>query len=163
VEWKLHRRITASQRGRHLQIPINRMLLARADVDAVRVEERGQFAPVRESDSNRRAGLPRHPAAAEEPLQVDDEIKLPAAQVLHERDQTLCRRRLAPPTAEVAALEQDYLVQQRVVLQQVRARRREQPRDVRLRPAAAQQVEHRQRVHDVADRARLDQQDAAGR
>jgi hypothetical protein len=79
---KLHRRIATSQRGRHLEIPIDRVLLGGADVDAMRVEERRQLAGVGKADAYRRAGLPRHPAAAKQTLEVDDEIELAAAEAL---------------------------------------------------------------------------------
>ena len=129
---------------------------------AVRVEQRRHLARVGEADADRRARLPRQPAAAEQALEVDDEVELPLAQLACEAEQSHRRRRAAPARAEAASLEADHLVELRVAVEQPRARRRHEPRDVRLRPAPAEQVQHRQRVHDVADRAGLDDQDRGG-
>ena len=73
------------------------------------------------------------------------------------------RRRLAPSAAEAVALEDDHFVEHRVPVEQSRACGREQPGDVRLRKPPPQQREDRQRVHDVADGAGFDQQNAARR
>ena len=58
------------------------------------------------------------------------------------------------------AVEGDDLVQRRVSLQQAGAARRDQPTDLRFGEAGAESIGDGQRVDHVAERARLDDQDA---
>src|SRR5438046_1314351 len=58
------------------------------------------------------------------------------------------------------ALEEDDLIELRMPIEQPRAPRRDQPADLRRRPAPAEEVEDGQRVNHIADGAGLDQEDA---
>src|SRR5688500_1654726 len=134
------------------------MLLGRPDRNAVRVKRPRELAGVVEADADGGFRLPRHPPAAEEALKVDHQVEPKVAQPLAEPQQFLCRRGAAPRVGEPAALEADD-VEAGQPIEQPRARGRDEPRDLCVRPVLAQQVPDGQRVHDVADRARLDEQD----
>src|SRR5438067_4235006 len=79
-EGEFYRRGFATEGRDQLQVSIDRVLVWAADVDAMGVEDRGELACAGEPDAHRSAGMPGEPAAAEQALEIQDEIEVALSQ-----------------------------------------------------------------------------------
>jgi hypothetical protein len=128
----------------------------------VGVEDPRAFAGVGQADADLGARRAGEPAAAEQALEVNGEIEVPVTQAAGEGAQRLEGAPTPPGLRVRLAVEEDHLVQHGVPVEDAGAGRRDEPTDAGLGPLAAEQVQHRQAVHDVADGAGLNDQDVAG-
>jgi hypothetical protein len=158
-----HRLARAAEHRRHREVAVDRVLLGGANVHPVRVEERGHLTRSREPDTHRCPRSPSHPAAAEQALQIDDQVVLRVAQAPAKGEEFVSRRPVPPRSAEALAVEEDQFIQLRVPLENARAGGRHQPVDPRGGKPRPQQVQDRQRMHHVAHGTGLDDQDALRR
>src|SRR5258706_5709324 len=129
----------------------------------MRVEKPAELARVRWPDRNRGRGRARHPPAAQQSLHIDDQIKPATPERARELPDGEDRSRAAPPMTEPAAIEEDHLIELRMILQQPGTRGCHEPTDFSARPFTANQVQNRQRMNDIADSSWLDDQDSGGR
>ncbi len=128
-------------------------------VDHVGVEPACSFACV--GDAHAHLGLcgRGHERRAQQPLEVDRQIKIAGTQPVIELD---CASEAKRIDAAAVALEDDQLVEVRVALEQILKCLADNPRQMSRRPASTQGREDRQRVHDVAQRTRLDNANSSG-
>ena len=128
--------------------------------DHVGVEPRRPFAGRAEADAAGRPAGQRHQAGAQQPLQIDDQIEPQPPQVSARSRNDWA----APPqtAARGAAVEGQRLVEVGMAAQQIGVGPIDDPADVGVREAAAQGGQDGQAVNDVAEGARLEQDDAAG-
>src|SRR4051812_3174631 len=106
VEGKIDRVYVAPELRRDSQVPIDRVLLGIADVNAMGVKEVRQLARVCKADADGSAGDPGEPAAAKQTLQVDGKIKIAAAEAFLERQQAKRRSGIAPAARIPAAVKE---------------------------------------------------------
>src|SRR5438046_906416 len=131
---KLNRRSTTAEGFADAQIALDRMLIAVLDGHAMRVAEPGKLAGVGEADAERRACGAREPAAAEQPLKIDDKVKFATAKLTSEPEQIRSGRRVPPAVRQTLSLEMNHFIKLRMTLKQSGAGRRHQPGDMRRRP-----------------------------
>ena len=111
-----------------------------------------------EADPHRRAGGEGEYGAAQLALQIEHQVIFGGAQRGDQPRRADVRRR-SPRRRPFVAGKFDDIADRGILPQQFGDLGRHQPIDARLRIAPPQFVEHRKRVHDVADRRQLDQQD----
>ncbi len=124
----------------------------------VRVGEPAPLAGVREPHADRRPTRARHNSAAQKALHVDHEIEPAAAQFPAETPQSADR---AKPL-EGGPVERERVREVRVPGQERLARLVHHPGNAGVREPLPQGRENGERMDDVAERARLDDRDAAG-
>src|SRR5437764_249783 len=82
VKVEFNRRSAAAEGFGDGEIALDGMLISRIDRNLVGVKRGGEFAGGGEADSCVGTGAPGQPGGAEEALQVDDQVKFAAAEVI---------------------------------------------------------------------------------
>src|SRR5580765_1791951 len=100
---------------------------------------------------------PNHDSRAQQTLQINNEVEPPLSQIGKESQ---IAYRCQPITfSGCIAVKGNDLVKFRMALKQWRISAIDDPRNVRFGKSLTQSAEHRQTVHDITQRARLDEGD----
>ena len=147
--------LSRAKRLRDAPVTIDRVRLA--VIDPVRVEPSCPFPRRRESDANLGACRAAQDPRPQKSLQIDRQVEPRAPQ----RTEDFSRLPHAeyPALAERAALKGDGRIEVRMTAQEWFVDSIDEPGEPSFRKSMAQGRQHRQTVHDVAERARLDEQD----
>jgi hypothetical protein len=132
----------------HRQIAVDGMHVAARHRDAAGIERRTPFTGRCEADANRRAAEPGDEGTSKQPLQIECDIELFGTE----------RWNLGEPVKE-SPLDRPDAVQAFDAREERRPLLLDQPCDVGVRVPSTQRGERRQRMDDVAQGTRLDEED----
>jgi hypothetical protein len=126
----------------------------------VGVEGGGRFASVGKADAHGGAGCPGQKAAAEEALEIDDEVELFGAEAFDEFQEFDVDAHVEADGAVAFAIEGNDLLQIGLVLEEIDERGGDEPSEVGIRIATAEQMQDGEGMNQIAQAGRLDDEDA---
>jgi hypothetical protein len=155
-----------AQRAQQVERALHLELARQRGHDAIGVEPASAFLriTIREADPAARTRAEGEQARARVAVGVDHEVVASGTQLARVPEEQPQRRDHAPAAQEVRELRarrHPEPVDLRVTGEQRRGLLLHEPADLRVGQRAAQRVEHRQRVDDVAERREPDDQNAA--